>query len=149
MKRCSLILLLFVCTALAQEFDLQQQLPVDPNIRFGKLSNGFQYWIRSHKTPPGKISMWLHVDSGSLNEEENQRGVAHFLEHMAFNGTENYPPGTLVKYFESIGLRFGQHQNAFTSFDQTTYVLSLPDTKDQTVQKGLETLADFAFRMSL
>ena len=93
--------------------------------------------------------MWLHVDSGSLNEEENQRGIAHFLEHMAFNGTENYPPGTLVKYYESIGLRFGQHQNAFTSFDQTTYTLSLPDTKEETIQKGLLTLADFAFRITL
>lgn len=148
MKRLLLISLLLVCTAFAQT-DLQQQLPVDPNVYFGKLSNGFQYWLRRHQTPPGKISLWLHVDSGSLNEEENQRGIAHFLEHMAFNGTENYPPGTLVKYFESIGMRFGQHQNAFTSFDQTTYTMSLPDTKEETIQKGLLTLADFAFRITL
>lgn len=147
MKRSFVILLLIVAGAFAQ--NLQQPLPVDPNIQIGKLENGFAYWIRSHKTPPGKISMWLHVDSGSLNEEEDQRGIAHFLEHMAFNGTENYPPGTLIKYYESIGLRFGQHQNAFTSFDQTTYTLSLPDTKEETIRKGLMTLADFAFRVTL
>ncbi len=148
MKRFLLVFLLMVCSAFAQQTDPQQPLPVDPKIHFGKLPNGFQYWIRSHQTPPGKISMWLHVDSGSLNEEENQRGIAHFLEHMAFNGTENYPPGTLIKYFESIGLRFGQHQNAFTSFDQTTYTLSLPDTKEETMQKGFLTLADFGFRIT-
>jgi zinc protease len=148
MKRFVLIFLFIVCSAFGQT-DPAKPLPVDPNIHFGKLENGFQYWIRKHGTPPDKIAMWLHVDSGSLNEEENQRGIAHFLEHMAFNGTENYPPGTLVKYFESIGLRFGQHQNAFTSFDQTTYTMSLPDTKEATIQKGLLTLADFAFRVTL
>ena len=149
MKRFVLIFVLLVCRASAQETDLQQALPVDPNVRIGKLPNGLEYWIRSHKTPPGKIGMWLHVGSGSLNEEENQRGLAHFLEHMAFNGTEHYPPGTLIKYYESIGLKFGRHQNAFTSFDQTTYLLSLPDTKEETVSKGLETFADYAFRMLL
>src|SRR5687768_10699396 len=147
MKRFALILLLLVCSAFAQT-DLTKQLPVDPKVHSGSLPNGFQYWIRQHKTPPGKISMWLHVDSGSLHEQENQRGIAHFLEHMAFNGTENYPPGTLIKYYESIGLRFGQHQNAFTSFDQTTYTLSLPDTKEETIRKGLLTLADFGFRIT-
>ena len=140
---------LIACWAYVQEINLQQSLPVDPNVHIGKLENGLEYWIRSHKTPPGKVGIWLHVGSGSLNEEENQRGLAHFLEHMAFNGTEHYPPGTLVKYYESIGLKFGRHQNAFTSFDQTTYLLSLPDTKEETVSKGLETFADYAFRMSL
>jgi zinc protease len=149
-RRAILLFLLFFATLIAAEQpNLQQQLPVDPKVRIGKLPNGMQYWIREHKTPPGKIGIWLHVGSGSLNEEENQRGLAHFLEHMSFNGSEHYPPGTLVKYYESIGLRFGQHQNAFTSFDQTTYILSLPDTNDETIRKGLETLADFAFRVSL
>jgi len=156
-RRVLFILLILAAVSLAAEkqpatpagINLQQPLPVDPNVVIGKLPNGMRYWIRQHKTPPGKIGIWLHVGSGSLNEEENQRGLAHFLEHMAFNGSEHYPPGTLIRYYESIGLRFGQHQNAFTSFDQTTYVLSLPDTKEETIRKGLETLADFAFRMSL
>ncbi|MCI0413399.1 insulinase family protein [bacterium] len=149
MKRLLLVFLILTSYAFAQETNLQQALPVDPNVRIGKLENGLEYWIRSHKTPPGKIGMWLHVGSGSLNEEENQRGLAHFLEHMAFNGTEHYPPGTLIKYYESIGLKFGRHQNAFTSFDQTTYLLSLPDTKEETVRNGLETFADYAFRILL
>lgn len=124
-------------------------LPIDPNIKMGKLSNGMKYWIRSHKTPPGKVGIWLHVGSGSVNESEDQRGLAHFLEHLAFNGSENFPAGTLVKYFESIGLTFGRHQNAFTGFDQTTYIITLPNTENETVGKGLLCLADFAFRMSL
>jgi len=141
--------LLVVLGARGAEIDPNTPLPTDPNIKIGTLPNGVKYWIRAHKTPPGKVGMWMHINTGSINEEENQRGLAHFLEHMAFNGSENFPAGTLVKYFESIGLKFGQHQNAFTSFDQTTYILSLPDTKAETMNKGLQCLSDFAFRMSL
>jgi len=133
----------------AGELDLKAPLPVDPNIKMGMLPNQMKYWIRAHKTPPDKIGMWMHISSGSINEADNQRGLAHYLEHLAFNGSDNYAPGTLIKFFESIGLRFGQHQNAFTSFDQTTYIISLPNTKGETVGKGLQCLADFAFRMSL
>lgn len=129
--------------------DPSPPLPFDPSIEMGVLPNGMNFWIRAHKTPPGKVSMWLHVQTGSINEDENQRGLAHFLEHMAFNGSEHFPAGTLVKYFESLGLRFGADQNASTSFDHTKYILSMPNTKDETVSKGLQCLADFAFRMSL
>jgi zinc protease len=107
------------------------------------------YWVRSHATPPGKIAFWLHVATGSVNEEDDQEGTAHYLEHMAFNGTQHFPPGELVKHFESIGLRFGQHQNAFTSFNQTTYLISLPDTNAETIDKGVLFLADVAFGMLL
>jgi zinc protease len=91
----------------------------------------------------------MRVDTGSLNEEEGQEGLAHYLEHMAFKGTEHFPARELITYFESIGLRFGQHQNAFTSFDQTTYTLSLPNTQPETLDKGLLYLADVALRMHL
>jgi zinc protease len=91
----------------------------------------------------------MHVATGSINEDDGQEGIAHYMEHLAFNGTQHFPPGSLVKYFESIGLRFGQHQNAFTSFDQTTYLLTLPDTSPETIDQGLLCLADFAFRMLL
>jgi len=91
----------------------------------------------------------MHVGTGSLNEEKGQEGLAHYLEHMAFKGTEHFPPGELISYFESIGLRMGQHQNAFTGFDQTTYTLSLPDTRPETLDKGLLYFADIAFRMRL
>ncbi|MDP6114263.1 MAG: insulinase family protein [Planctomycetota bacterium] len=148
---------LFACITLvllaplthAQQLAPKALLPVDPAIKVVKLDNGFSCWIRSHNRPPGKVGMWLHISSGSINEDDNQRGLAHFLEHLAFNGTKHFPPGRLIKYFESLGLRFGQHQNAFTSFNQTTFTLSLPDTKDVTIGKGLLCLSDYAFRMSL
>ncbi len=134
--------------ALAAE-DWAIPLPTDAAIHTGRLSNGVTYWIRSHATPPGKISLWMHVSTGSVNEKDGQQGVAHYLEHMAFNGTQHFPPGALIKYFESIGLRFGQHQNAFTSFNQTTYTISLPNTNPETIDKGLLFFADVAFRMLL
>lgn len=133
----------------AEQPDLRAALPVDPNVRIVELPNGLACWVRAHKTPPERVTLWLHVGTGSLNEEQGQRGLAHFLEHLAFDGTANFPPGELVKYFESIGLTFGRDQNAFTSYDQTTYTLTLPDTKDATLRKGLLCLADYAFRMSL
>lgn len=129
--------------------DPKMPLPVDPAIHIGTLDNGVTYWIREHATPPGKISFWLHVASGSVNEADGQEGIAHFLEHLAFNGTQHFPPGELVKFFESIGLRFGQHQNAFTGFNQTTYTLTLPNTEADTIDKGLLYLSDVAFGMLL
>jgi zinc protease len=135
--------------ARAAEPDWNAPLPVDPSLHIGALPNGLAYWIKSHNRPPGKVGFWLHVSSGSVNEEDDQRGLAHYLEHLAFDGTANFPPGTLVKFFESIGLRFGTHQNAFTGFDQTTYLIHLPNTQDETARKGLLCLADYAFRQSL
>ena len=134
------------CTA---ALDLNAPLPVDPDLHRGILDNGVVYWIRSHATPPGKISFWLHVDTGSINELEGQEGISHYLEHLAFNGTQHFPPGELIKFFESMGLRFGQHQNAFTSFNQTTYTLTLPNTDADTIDKGLLYLSDVAFGMLL
>jgi zinc protease len=151
-RQVVLTLLVLLCVFYALPVlaeDLAAPLPVDPAVRMGRLDNGVTYWVRSHATPPGKIAFWMHVDTGSLNEADGQEGLAHYLEHMAFNGTSNFPPGALIKYFESIGLRFGQHQNAFTSFDQTTYQLTLPNTQPETIDKGVLCLADFAFRMLL
>jgi len=144
--RCASVLCLLILTAVAARAE-DQALPVDPQVKMGTLPNKLTYWIRAHKTPPGKVNIWMHVGSGSINEEDNQRGLAHFLEHMAFNGSTNFAEGTLVKYFESLGLQFGRDQNAFTSFDQTTYKLTLPDTKTETLQKGMQCLADFGFRL--
>ena len=143
-------------TALALQFFVsvnlfaqEVKLPVNPKFVQGELPNGLKYVLRKNSKPPGKMSIWLHVDSGSLDEEDDQKGLAHFLEHMAFNGSENFPPGQLIKYFESIGLTFGLHQNAFTSFDQTTYSLALPNTEADTMDKGLLCMSDFAFRLLL
>ncbi|TWT45553.1 Peptidase M16 inactive domain protein [Phycisphaerae bacterium RAS1] len=112
----------------------------------GKLANGVSWIYRQNNNPPGKMALTMHVRSGSLNESDAQRGLAHFIEHMCFNGTENFPPGKLVPYFESIGMEFGADLNAFTSFDQTAYELFLPDTTAEQIDKALMVLSDYAFR---
>jgi zinc protease len=93
--------------------------------------------------------VWLHVAAGSLNETESTRGLAHYLEHMAFNGSTNFSPGSVVPFFQSLGLSFGRDQNAFTSLDQTVYQLALADTKPETLDKGMLFLADVATRLTL
>jgi len=132
-----------------EDLDPAAPLPADPAIHMEELANGLDVWIRHHEVPPDRVGIWLHVDTGSLNEEDSERGLAHFLEHMAFRGSENFPPGELINYFESIGLTFGRDQNAFTGFDQTTYTLTLPDTQEATLRKGLLCMADYAFRLRL
>lgn len=126
-----------------------QPLPFHPKLVRGTLPNGMGYIIMDHKVPPGRVAMWLRVGTGSLGETDAQRGIAHYLEHLAFNGSENFPPGTVIPFFESLGLTFGQHQNAFTSFDQTVYQLALPDNTLGNTNKGLMFLADVASRLSL
>lgn len=126
-----------------------QPLPTDPALVTGELDNGMRYIVRRHANPPGRAAMWIHVSTGSLNEQEHERGIAHYLEHMAFNGSENFPPGSVINFFQSMGLTFGQHQNAFTSFDQTTYQLAFPDNKPETIEKGMRFFADVAGRLSL
>lgn len=129
--------------------DPRTPLPVDERLTIGELENGLRYVIKPHANPPGKVGVWLHIASGSMNETDAQRGLAHFLEHMAFNGSEHFPPGELIKYFESIGMTFGRDQNAFTSFDQTAYQLYLPDTERATLAKGLLFFGDVAGRLLL
>ncbi len=128
---------------------LAQPLPTDGRLVTGELPNGMHYIVRRHSNPPERAAMWIHVSTGSLNETDAQRGISHFLEHMAFNGSENFKPGTVVNFFQSMGLRFGADQNAFTSFDQTTYQLAFPDTKPETLDKGMLFFADVAGRLSL
>ncbi|HNU44429.1 MAG TPA: insulinase family protein [Phycisphaerae bacterium] len=126
-----------------------QPLPTDPSLVTGELDNGLRYIVRKHANPPGRAAMWIHIASGSLNETDRQRGLAHYLEHMAFNGSEHFPPGSLVPFFQSLGMTFGRDQNAFTSFEQTTYQLSLPDVKPETLEKGMTYFADVLHRLLL
>ena len=100
-------------------------LRADPQLKFGTLANGMRYVIRRNKTPAGEASVRLRIDTGSLNEADDQRGVAHFLEHMVLNGTENVPEGDFVKRLERAGLRFGPDTNASTGFGQTVFKLEL------------------------
>ncbi len=119
-------------------------LTPDPGARFGTLPNGFRYVIYPNAEPKGRASLRLLVLAGSLHETEEQRGLAHFLEHMAFNGGTHFKPGTLVQYFQRIGMSFGGDTNANTSFDRTLYLLELPDTQPATLAEGLRVLADDA-----
>ncbi len=124
-------------------------LPSDARIRTGTFANGVKWYYRAHGNPPGKMALMIHIRSGSLNETDDQRGLAHFMEHLCFNGTEHFPPGELIPYFESIGMEFGADLNAFTSFDQTAYMLFTPDTETEQIGKALMVLSDYAFRASL
>lgn len=124
-------------------------LPTDPGLVTGQLDNGLRYMVRRHAVPPGRATIWIHVSSGSLNETDRQRGIAHYLEHMAFNGSENFKPGEVVPFFQSLGMQFGRDQNAFTNMEQTTYQLSLPDAKPETLGKGMLFFADVLTRLLL
>ena len=117
-------------------------IPADTAVRFGTLPNGMRYAILRNATPPGQASLRLRIDAGSLMEEENQRGLAHFMEHMAFNGTTNIPETDLLQILERLGLAFGADTNAATGFDQTFYQLDLPRTNDETVDTGLRIMRE-------
>ncbi|TAJ66948.1 M16 family metallopeptidase [Brevundimonas sp.] len=117
-------------------------IPADSNVRFGVLSNGMQYAILRNATPPGQASFRLRIDAGSLMENENQLGLAHFMEHMAFNGTTNIPENDLLRILERRGLAFGADTNAYTSFDETVYMLELPNAADGTVDDSLRIMRE-------
>ncbi len=119
-------------------------LPKDPNNSYGQFDNGFSYIIREHKNPPDRIALFLHIKSGALNETQKQNGLAHFLEHMAFNGSKNFPPGELIPYMSKMGMRFGADSNAHTSYEETVYKLFMPDTKEETIDKAMTILQDYA-----
>lgn len=117
----------------------------DANTLYGKLDNGMRYIIHKNALPPERVSIRLHVDAGSLSEKESQRGVAHFLEHMVFNGTKTFPDATkLIPQMQRLGIAFGAHANAYTSFDETVYMLDLPDIKKSTVDLAFNVMGDFA-----
>jgi zinc protease len=124
-------------------------VPVDPAIRFGQLPNGMRYAIMKNATPPGEASVRLRIDTGSLNERDDQRGVAHFLEHMVLNGTRNVPEGEFVKRLERAGLRFGPDTNASTDFEQTVFKLDLPKNDAATIHEALFLLREVADEASL
>ncbi|MFT4026660.1 MAG: insulinase family protein [Novosphingobium sp.] len=141
MRRNSLVLLALSTTALAAcapqqrlastappptwAFE-QSDIPVDPAFRFGKLDNGMRYVVRRNATPKGTAQVRMKIDAGSLDETDSERGFAHFVEHMAFNGSTNVPEGEMIKLLERKGLAFGADTNASTGFDQTIYMLDLP-----------------------
>lgn len=121
----------------------------DPDIRFGALPNGMRYAIKRQAIPAGQAALRLQFDAGSLMETDAQQGLAHFLEHMAFNGSKAVPEGEMVKILERHGLAFGADTNASTNFDQTIYKLDLPKTDDDTVDTSLKLLREAASELTI
>src|SRR5215510_12924774 len=137
-----LLILIFVAavclSGIAQTPQLSQPMPVDPAITMGKLPNGMRYYILANKKPEKRAELRLVVKAGSVLEDDDQRGLAHFVEHMAFNGTKNFPKHDLVAFIESLGMRFGADANAYTSFDETVYMLQVPTDKPGVIDRALQ-----------
>lgn len=126
-----------------------QNIPMDASVKTGTLSNGMKYYIKKNNLPEKKVDFRLAINAGSILEDENQRGLAHFMEHMNFNGTKNFPDNKLVDFLQSIGVKFGQHLNAYTSFDETVYMLPVPLDKPGNLDAGLKVMEDWAFNATL
>ncbi len=126
------------------DFALDAKLPVDSQIAVGRLPNGLRYWVRANAEPKNRAELRLVVRAGSVLENDDQQGLAHMIEHLAFNGTAHFPKQAIVDYMESIGMRFGAEVNAFTGFDETVYTLVVPTDSPETVAKALLMLEDWA-----
>lgn len=155
LKRFVLSLFTAVCilaplTSMAQG-GLQQRLPVDPEVRMGTLPNGLTYIIRHNETPKNRANYYIAQKVGSILEEDSQRGLAHFLEHMAFNGTKNFPGKNLISFLERIGCQFGADLNAYTAFDETVYtVMDAPtDRGNEVIDSCLLIMHDWSHNITL
>ncbi|XZF15582.1 M16 family metallopeptidase [Chitinophagaceae bacterium MMS25-I14] len=124
--------------------DLKSPLPKDPNLLTGKFANGLTYYVRPNHKPEKKVELRLMVKAGSILEDNDQQGLAHFMEHMNFNGTKNFQKNDLVSYLQSIGVEFGADLNAYTAFDQTVYILPIPIDKEGNLEKGFQIIEDWA-----
>jgi zinc protease len=144
-RRFSVIAFLFVGFQGIGQINLAQQLPVDPNVKIGKLPNGLTYYIRKNTTPEKKVELRLAVNAGAVLEDNDQRGLAHFMEHMSFNGSKHFPKNELVDYLQKIGVQFGADLNAYTGFDETVFILPIPTENPDNVEKGFTVLEDWAF----
>lgn len=142
------LLLAFVLAAKAQ-FNPATPLPVSPQIVTGKLANGLTYYVQKNGRPEKKLELRLVIKAGSILEDDDQQGYAHLLEHMAFNGSTHFKKQELVSYLESIGVKFGADLNAYTSFDETVYILPIPTHKRENIDKGFMVLRDWAGGLSL
>ena len=127
---------------------LEAPMPLDPLITVGELENGLRYWIRENSYPEKRAELRLVVRVGSMQEDDDQLGLAHFVEHMAFNGTKNFPKMELVKALESFGMRFGAHVNASTSFDETIYFLRIPTDRQDIIDTAFQILEDWSHSLA-
>ena len=144
------ILTLGMASTASAQINPQQPIPADKEIRIGKLENGLTYYIRHNEKPKGMANFYIVHDVGAIQEEDNQQGLAHFLEHMAFNGTKNYPEKTMIEYLEKIGVKFGANLNAFTSWDLTQYFMTdVPVARESVVDSTLMILHDWSHFINL
>lgn len=148
--RHSLFLLWLLVTGLvaSAQLNLAEPLPLDPKVKVGKLDNGLTYYIRQNKKPEQKVELRLVVNAGSINEDDDQQGLAHMAEHMAFNGTKNFKKNDIVSFLQDIGVGFGNDLNAYTSFDETVYILPIPTSKPGNLEKGFQVLEDWAHNVT-
>jgi zinc protease len=127
-----------------KDISATEKIPFNPNVKKGVLSNGLTYYIKNNGKPENKVELRLVIKAGSILEDEDQLGLAHFMEHMNFNGTKNFKKNELVDYLQSIGVKFGAHLNAYTSFDETVYILPIPSEDPEKLEKGFQILEDWA-----
>ncbi|MBA5635731.1 insulinase family protein [Duganella sp. LX20W] len=150
--RAAIAAALLACAALAQAdasaLALSDTLPIGPQVKVGKLANGLTYYIQKNARPAQKLELRLVVKAGSMLEDEDQQGLAHFTEHMAFNGSTHFKRNELVSYLQGIGVKFGADLNAYTSFDETVYILPIPTERPEVVEQGFQVLEDWAHGLS-
>src|SRR3546814_10694672 len=131
-----------------QAQDTGRALPLNPDVKTGTLDNGLTYYIQQNEKPENRAELRLVVKAGSVLESDAQQGLAHFVEHMAFNGTKHFSKNELINFLERSGVRFGAHLNAYTSFDGTVYMLSLPTDTVEVFNTGFQVLEDWAHKLS-
>ena len=141
--------IIFFLFLLITPLKAENVFPLDPAINYGKLENGLTYYIRENSTPKDKVVMRLFIKTGSVMEEEHQRGLAHLIEHMAFNGSKNFPKKKIDEYLSSIGLNLGSHYNAHASFFETVYKFEIPTNDKKNVETAIQILADIAKNLNL
>lgn len=144
-----LLLLFFLPFFTLAQTDLSEKVPLDPRVKKGTLENGLTYYIQQNPKPENKVELRLAVNAGSVLEREDQLGLAHFTEHMAFNGTENFEKNELISYLQSMGVSFGADLNAYTGFDETVYILPIPSDDEEKLKSGFQVLRDWAGNISM
>src|SRR5436190_9039329 len=138
----------FVASAQQTSSAAAASLPFDPAVTVGTLPNGMRYYIRENHKPEKRAELRLVVNAGSVLEDEDQRGLAHMVEHMAFRGTKRFARNQISSYLESVGMRYGPDINAFTSFDETVYMITIPTDTAAIVDKGFQILSEWAHNVA-
>jgi zinc protease len=142
------LLLIFTWTAQAA-LNLSDPLPINPQLKLGKLENGLTYFIQKNNKPEKRVELRLVLKAGSILEDDDQQGIAHLIEHMAFNGSTHFKKNELISYLQSLGIKYGPELNAYTGFNETVYMLTVPTDKEGNLETGLLVLEDWAQGLSL